>query len=171
MTTAIATMEFSDGREYAELLGLRTKGNVQRWLAQGQVVGTVAAATVQVDFEFNPDARDDWQPYVGITQMGADSGVASVDAGHAWVLLGSGAWEDNVGSLNRTVGIMAMHDYNAGGANAGVMNEPMYFGRINKGQQAKLSWIFEEIDAAVYNVSASGLLSDKPFLVPDYWRV
>lgn len=168
--TVDALMSYSDGRRYDSYKGLDLPPGVRRWSGQAVGTGTVAGNDMDFRFDFDPQANVDWQPYVSLIDISIQTSVAALTINGVWGVLNASGWQENVANQNRTCASFPMRNYGLATTFAGHEHNPYYFGRMETGQQARMSIFMEEVDGTVYVVSASGLIADKPFMVPHYLR-
>lgn len=163
MATATKARILVDGREYPML-----PRGVQIWHAFGSVTG-VGSGTMDVDFQINPDTRPDWQPYVALCHVAIGSSVALL-TNQVAVLLNSGQWERSAATSYRLRSIVMNLSFTAV-HEEGADTEMQYLGRALASQLAEIRVGTLDVNTTVMGVNASGLISDKPFVPYDFWRV
>lgn len=165
MTVGVTGAIFEDIIQPPEMpQGLRT------FWGQAEVTGTSGVSTATINFPFNPSAAVEFQQYVAICRMSFRNTVAQVtDAGE--VLLTSEQWERAPSTTNQPVAVIPAL-VPAGDVNfMQSVQEFLYLGRITPGALGELRMVFQEVDTAVLRVMITGIISDRPFVCPEFWRV
>lgn len=154
-----------DGRKYTEL----PKG-MRRWTAAGSATGTVAGTIMSFNADVNPQANPDFQQYVSVSSVGIQTQTAALTILQARVIASVGFWEDYL-LATRAVYMIDMVNVSTALIFGGVMIEPSYLGRVIKGTTGRILTDIEEVDGTNYSVTMTGLMSDYPFLAPEFWKV
>ncbi len=154
-----------DGREYPQL-----PQGIDPWWSKGQVTGSTGSGTMNVRTDFNPASSDTFQPYVAITHIGIRGNVAALTQ-EAWAFLTMDTWERSAGAqavlcLMKPARVGPADDFGAA-----YTGPSLYLGRATKGSLAQIVVGTFEVDTATLDVNMSGLISDKPFVPYDFWRV
>lgn len=154
-----------DGRDYGQL-----PVGVSRFIATnaGTVTGA-ATSTVAFLLDFNPASDPNFQQYVGITKVALKTTVAALVIVGVSIQLANLDWEDNQ-LQPRPIGAFTMTNYQQAADYAGIYDVPVYVGRTAKGTPGRFTVQVQEILNTVYEISVSGLMSEKPFLMPDWMR-
>lgn len=149
-----------DGRKYSQL----PKG-MSRWSAQMPTETGSETGTATFHINFNPNSNVDFQRYVSLHLLTMNCGGVALVIKSCQVLSEPDEWEDYpvVRSLEafNMRNVIKSTDY-AGHTHQG----PFYLGRSIKGSQARIKIVMQEINLTTYVISASGLISDKPFIAP-----
>lgn len=164
MTLASAVSAVIDGRNYQEL-----PNGISRWTANAAIATGTTAGILTWTVSFNPQSDDSFQKYYSIDHIAIVSQTAAINNLGVSVDLAQSDWEDN-GSRNHWVTSIVMVVGPQTAEASGAMHEPVYLGRVNPGTAGRLEMKIEEVNTTTYEMNCSGLVSDKPFLAPNFWR-
>lgn len=144
---------------------------IQRWTTEiATVTGQAAATTTQLFIQFNIDSLNDFQYYVSLDSLSVQTGVATLDVLAAHLQLEGGDWEDYPqGSIALEVFPMRV-SFSATITGGQIEHGPYYLGRTLRGVPGSISVILSEVENTTYNLIASGLISDRPFLASEIYK-
>jgi len=156
-----------DGRAYVELpSGLRP------WFANGRVTGDASAGLLRMDLQFNPAASVEFSRYVSVNHIGIRTTDAAAIA-DLEVQISSGHWEKT--SLEFTTSALIdevnLRTTSAATVFGGRSHDTHYLGRFIAGTTATLNMTTLNVNLMQMNISASGLIADRPFVPYDFWRL
>lgn len=160
-----AFLPLIDGRNYPEL-----PDGIQRWTYNPPKQTGGATSTITFQLDFNPNQNATFEKYVGISKIAIFTETAALTEVGVKLSSGSADFEDNAGNTNVPFGRFPMETLDTAVKFAGEWDRPHYFGRVNPGTSGRVSILVQEILNTEYNVYASGLISDRPFLMPWFWR-
>lgn len=146
---------------------------IRPWSVLLSSTGTSGVGTTDITIEFNPDQNEDFQPYVWIQSWKRRNSIAESTGGASLKRAGGNAWE--------------LHGVGAGGAGTalypaltsnvvnavewyGSHQEWVYIGRIIKGTTGGIAIAYLNVDTSVNIWELTGIVSEHPIPVPDYWR-
>lgn len=165
MTLAISTDARLDGRQYKEL-----PEGMFRWFAKSAAAPGTTTGETSINILFNPDQNEDFQPYVSLNSLTVATRTAAITILGVRVKGQGAEWEDGQGGTVRNVSAFSMLNFSTSLTFVGTMPDPVYFGRIVKGQSGTIVAQLQEINLTVYESWATGIWSEKPFLARDYLR-
>jgi len=163
MTVSSFVNVVAQGREYQGL-----PAGIQPWNASLAEVGDASAGIVDMELRFNPDALETFQTYVSISKVGIRTGVA--DPLDMDISLEALHWEKSLVAASM-VGVLQTVFTESAVVFAAVYDEGSYLGRTVAGTEGILRIRGANINTATYSLSASGLLSDRPFMHNKHWSV
>lgn len=160
--SAVMIGPVADGRRYREL-----PRGVSRWTCTGTATGT-ATSRVLFNVDFNPQSSPSFQRYVSLDHVGLFTETAALVTLGVRILQALDQWED--APINVSVGKFEMAVLAAATDMGGEFTTPKYLGRVVGVQLGRLQVVAQEILNTAYYFTASGFISDKPFLAPYFWR-
>lgn len=165
MTLTQTVIPRIDGRDYKQL-----PAGVSRWVATTPTItGTTSGATT-FNINFNPDSNPDFQKYVVVSSLSLDVGGVALAILAALVRIPVNQWEDYV-AVTSVVEVFPLLNYYNTASHAGQLRYgPYLLGRAVGGTTASLSVLLEEKLNTTYGLAASGLISDRPFIAPEFLR-
>lgn len=165
MAQTVTTSALIDERSYPQL-----PTGVSRWKSSFDDVTGATTSVVTLNTDFNASQRQDFQRYVSVSHVGIYSIVAAPVIVGVSVFMSSGLWEDFPLIANAIVGNFDMKVNHVATTYSGYFNEPTYLGRTRAGSFGRLSIQLQEINTKIDMVIMTGLISEVPFLAPEFWR-
>lgn len=154
-----------DARRYGQL-----PAGVSRWsLNPPAILGTTTGITT-LSVQFNPNSNEDFQKYVSMTRLVIKSDIAALVILGVELSLEGNQWEDTGVGITIPLDTFQMETTFQAANYMGKLEQPLYFGRAVKGAAAIMNIRLQEINTTRYLFWATGLMSDSPFIVPDYLR-
>lgn len=163
MSQEISLVPKIDGRLYSGL-----PQGIFRWTAQVNSTGA-GSGTMSFHLKFNNGDSPDFQRYASISTMSINCSSVALTKKGAVIWQQSGDWED-YNSSTRSIGSFEMLEGSVATQHAGQFNVPTLLGRVKKATTGQINIQLQEINLVDYTFSASGFVSDKPFLAPNFWR-
>lgn len=154
-----------DRRKYSVL----PKG-VSRWTASDATLTGVGTSTATFDLQFNPGSDPNFQLYVSINRLVISTAAAALVILGVHARLRAAEWEEAPSGVAIPIASFEMINEENATSYIGGIHEAIYLGRTEKGTPGRLQVFIQEIASTTYVFSASGLMSDKPFLAPNFWR-
>lgn len=154
-----------DRRDYPSL----PKG-VSRWVASSSGFSTGAGSgNVLVNVDFNPQSNPEFQDYVSLSSVRVGSETVALTEFGVEIQTDSDDFEDDQGFVS-PLGDFQMRTMESATRFRGGFYEPLMLGRVSKGSPGRLQLRMQEILSVNYMFHLTGLISDKPFLAPYFWR-
>lgn len=163
MAQEIGLEPLVDGRIYPEL-----PPGIKRWSATVASVGA-ATSTMTFNLKFNNGDSEGFQPYVSVSHIGIQTSSVALTKFGVAVWQQNTDWEDS-GGLTLPLGGFQMIEGAVATQYVGQWTKPYYFGRVEKGTTGQINIQLQEITSTDYNIVCSGLIGDRPFLAPNFWR-
>lgn len=163
MAQEIGLEPLIDGRIYPEL-----PDGIKRWNSKAASVGA-ATSTMSFQLKFNNGDSEGFQPYVSINHIGIQTSSAALTKFGCAIWQQNTDWEDSQG-LTLPLGGIQMIEGAVASQYIGQWVTPYYLGRVEKGTTGQINIQLQEILSTDYNIVCSGLISDRPFLAPNFWR-
>lgn len=141
---------------------------LQTFWGQASITG-VGTDSITINFPFNPDADVTFQPYVALCRATLRNTVAQ-QTGATWIQLPGASWERTT-TTNNPVGLMPAPVSAGDGSFVSSINEFNYLGRVAVGTTGELRFEGKEVATAVTRLMITGIIGDRPFVAPEFWRV
>lgn len=145
---------------------------VQRWWANGEVLGDGVATEMRLQINFNISADPAFTPYVAVNFASMRSTI--VEVGPMELVMLSNQWERNADPLApMSAPILRLDPIVTSLATVFTdtyTGPVVYLGRGVTGSTAAIRAQTININTAVIEFQASGFLADRPFVPFDFWR-
>lgn len=140
---------------------------VTPFVGGGTVLGDSSGTNLTVDFQFNPDSLDNWQPYVAIDTISVQATVANPLNGRVFV--DASSWEDVPTNVTRYLATLVPLLTSATTFGA-IDTQVHYLGRILKSSTGSIPMRFVNVDTSLLDISITGWLATFPFQPPTTLR-
>lgn len=166
MTVTVTVTPVIDGRIVPGI-----PAGLEQWTAQGLVTAAAGSGTANLVVEFNSGSQRTFQPYVALQSVSVINQVT--DIGDGFIFANSQDWERSflVGtSISSQLGAIVLTNVDAN-IEVGHLRQWRHLGRVQIGTAGRLTTRFNEVDTATIEVTLTGLVSDRPFMLPSEWVV
>jgi|SaaInl4_135m_RNA_FD_contig_41_1503776_length_2601_multi_6_in_0_out_0_2 hypothetical protein len=136
--------------------------HIQPFQGSGIVTGDAAGGTSSILFNFNPDSRNDYQPYVAIQTISLFGDIA--DPGNWYGAAPSDGWEDN--NQRRVISLLEPKNTTATRWQA-LQRLTQYVGRGTAGNANSLQFYGSNVNTSAVEIHVRGWISELPFQPPD----